>query len=184
MQLKVVQIIPGSPFPQTMEESSEVLRLQKMLLSSVAAMGRIRASASSLDQRAAEHERLTQQNRPPEQSWIRFRMLQPSSGKKADTKSELKLSGSMTKKYIIHMCTKTCTADTDSRILRFADTHSRCGTEGQPEFQALHRSGRLFDDFLLDDANISVVAGGFPIRRGAVRLCGVVKSNDHVPMDF
>ena len=75
-------------------------------------------------------------------------------------------------KYIIHMCTKTCTADTDSRILRFADMHSRCDPEGQPEFLALHRSGRLFDDFLLDDANISVVAGGFPIRRGAVRLCG------------
>ena len=36
---EVVQIIPGSPMPQTMEESSDVLRLQKMLLSSVAAMG-------------------------------------------------------------------------------------------------------------------------------------------------
>ena len=74
--------------------------------------------------------------------------------------------------YIIHMCTETCTAGADSRILRFADTwlrrpatgrhwlaHSRFYTEGQPEFRALHRSGRLFDDFLHDDANISFVAG-------------------------
>ena len=50
-----------------MEESSDILQLQKLLLSSVAAMGRIQATASSLDQRIAEHERLTQENRLPEQ---------------------------------------------------------------------------------------------------------------------
>ena len=31
--------------------------------------------------------------------------------------------------------------------------HSRYNTEGQHEFQTLHRSGRLFDDFLHDDVN-------------------------------
>ena len=41
----------------------------------------------------------------------------------------MKQDGSMTRKhsihmlwYIIHMCTKTCTAGTDSRIVRYADT--------------------------------------------------------------
>ena len=52
--------------PQTMKESSEVLRLQTLLLSSVVALGRVQASASSLDQRIAEHERLTQEIRLPE----------------------------------------------------------------------------------------------------------------------
>ena len=65
--VEVVQIIPHSLMPQTMEESSEVFRLQKLLLSSVAAMGRMQATASSLDQCIAEHERLTQQILPPEQ---------------------------------------------------------------------------------------------------------------------
>ena len=45
------------------------------------------------------------------------------------------------------------------RIRDCEDTDSRDNTEGQPEFPALHRSGRLFDDFLHDDANISSVAG-------------------------
>ena len=60
-------IIPGSPLPQTMEESSDILRLQKLLLSSVAAMGRIQATAPSLDQRITEHERSAQENRLLEQ---------------------------------------------------------------------------------------------------------------------
>ena len=64
---EVVQIVPVSPMLQTMEESSEVLREQKFLLSSVAALGRVQASASSLDQRIAEYERLTQEIRLPEQ---------------------------------------------------------------------------------------------------------------------
>ena len=38
---EAVPIFPGSRMPQTMEESSDILRLQKMLLSSVASMGRI-----------------------------------------------------------------------------------------------------------------------------------------------
>ena len=54
---QVVPIIPGSPMLQTMEESSDILLLQKMLLSSVAALGRVQSSATSLGQRFAEHER-------------------------------------------------------------------------------------------------------------------------------
>ena len=64
---EAVPIIPGSRMPQTMGRELRHLRLQKMLLSSVASMGRIQASASSLDQRVAEHDRLIHENRLPEQ---------------------------------------------------------------------------------------------------------------------
>ena len=59
--VEVMQIIPDSPVPQTAEESSEVMRLQEWLLSSVAALSRVQATASSLNQRVIEHERRIQE---------------------------------------------------------------------------------------------------------------------------
>ena len=64
---EVVPIVPGCPLPQTREESSDILRFQKLLLNSVAVLGRLQSSASSLDQRITEHERLIHENRVPEQ---------------------------------------------------------------------------------------------------------------------
>ena len=70
------------------------------------------------------------------------------------------------------------------------DSRTRALTQkASPEFRALHRSGRLFDDFLQDHANISVVAGNVfpPWIPNAKRSCKplwVVKRHDHVLMDF
>ena len=46
---------------QTVEGSSEVMRLQALLLSSVAALSRVLTAALSLDQRIIEHERRIQE---------------------------------------------------------------------------------------------------------------------------
>ena len=83
---EVVPIVPGSPLPQTREESSDILRFQKLLLSSVAALGRLQSSASSLYQRITEHERLIHENRLPEQMADQIQHA-PKSGERADTKS-------------------------------------------------------------------------------------------------
>ena len=55
-KVEVVQIIPDSLVPHTVEGCSEVMRLQELLLGSVAALDRIQVSAASLDQRIVEHE--------------------------------------------------------------------------------------------------------------------------------
>ena len=71
-----MQIIPDSPVPQTVEESSEVMRLQELLLSSVAALSRVQATASSLDQRIIEHERRIQEQSVEDAKVITLWMLQ------------------------------------------------------------------------------------------------------------
>ena len=69
-----VEQVADSPVPQIVEEISEVMVLrtadqiaQELFLGSVAALDRSQASAISLDQRIAEHERRIQEDRLPEQ---------------------------------------------------------------------------------------------------------------------